>query len=624
MVDHPPLSPTDGAGVRQHPLRSIRFRILSAFILAFSGLLGAQGFLFWQNQQIAGSLTVITDGYLPLARIVAQLDRDHQRIETDIRRLLSNRPGPASTSPTVIYTDQLAENLRIGRGVVQRAQRLDIGPDEVGVLKKLLSQFDRIESLAHRYQSESTTLLDASARSDADQVGAMAKPLTRTGAELGVEIDKLDRQVNDRIRKLTVATERAQARATTIAGALTVVAVLLSLLLVLAVLIALRPIARLTTQVQRLAAGDYSERLGTDGGDELAVLAGEINAMADAIELRDRRLIERAEQLNRLSRYLGSVLDTLEDALVVVENHEITLANPAAERLWSATVGDAPSPELAELVDHTGRQEHSGPHRSHHEARTTPFGEGGAIVISADVTDQHRDRARLARSERLALIGQMLAQVTHEVRNPLNSLSLNADLLGDELTDLDPDKRTEAWELLAMIASEIDRLTSVTGHYLQLARRPPARLAAEDIATLLDDVTRLLQPELEQHSATIEVSAAELGLQLVDGNQLRQALLNVVRNALQAGATRLKLTLSADTHDLHLALTDNGPGMDDEQIARATDPFFTTKVSGTGLGLAITRQILEDHDGSVVVTSAPDEGTTITLTLPLRPTGDPA
>ena len=98
----------------------------------------------------------------------------------------------------------------------------------------------------------------------------------------------------------------------------------------------------------------------------------------------------------------------------------------------------------------------------------------GVLVVVADVTEQARAKERLARSERLALIGQMLAQITHEVRNPLNALSLNAEMLGDELVGLDPDRRTESWEILDVVAGEIERLTAVTGHYLQLARRPPA------------------------------------------------------------------------------------------------------------------------------------------------------
>src|SRR5690606_37438088 len=104
--------------------------------------------------------------------------------------------------------------------------------------------------------------------------------------------------------------------------------------------------------------------------------------------------------------------------------------------------------------------------------------------------------------------------------------------------------------------------------------------------------------------------------------QLRQAVLNVLRNALEAGARRLALDARKNGDELVLALTDDGPGMTEEEAHQATDPFFSTKASGTGLGLAITRQILEDHDGRVEIVSAPGSGTVLRLIAPWRPAGD--
>src|SRR5690606_21644628 len=191
-----------------------------------------------------------------------------------------------------------------------------------------------------------------------------------------------------------------------------------------------------------------------------------------------------------------------------------------------------------------------------------------------------------ARSERLALIGQMLAQITHEVRNPLNALSLNAELLADELQTLDAERRTEAWDLLEVVSREIGRLTDLTAHYLQLARRPPARLAPEDLGGLVRDVKRLLDAELSQQGVRIAVDIAPLPPQAVDGNQVRQALLNVVRNAVEAGARELRIAVESGDGEVRFVLSDDGPGMAPEEIERACDPFFSTKAAGTGLGLA--------------------------------------
>jgi signal transduction histidine kinase len=117
---------------------------------------------------------------------------------------------------------------------------------------------------------------------------------------------------------------------------------------------------------------------------------------------------------------------------------------------------------------------------------------------------------------------------------------------------------------------------------------------------------------------TLTLDVTELPPQRVDGNQLRQALLNVVRNAVDAGAQGLRLVVTSRVRDVGVSLADDGPGMTAEQIDRATDPFFSTKATGTGLGLAITRQILEDHGGEVEIESELGRGTTVSLVFPRR------
>ncbi len=603
-------------------LRSIRFRIVAAFIMALVALLSAQGFLVWQNQAITRSLSVISDGYLPLSRIITQVDRDRERVETDIERVLNNspRPGTGPSSQAVIYTQQLSENLEIGRIQALGAQRSSSSPEEKAVFNKVLTQLTRIDELFQDYERAATELLVLAEDGADEQAAAKAAAISHIGRELGDEVDKLDRMVNTRIRTLTESTERAQSRANAVAGGLTMLALAFSIFLVAAVLIALRPIGRLTEQVQRLAAGDYSMRVEVRGDDEIAILAKEFNAMVEALELRDRTLVERAEELNRLSLYLRSVLDSLVDGLFVVEGGQVSLANPASERLWGAAAKGEPPNLVAAMLAEPGRHELKGPQGGLHELRVTPFGADGVVVVTTDVTEQTRAKEQLHRGERLALVGQMLAQITHEVRNPLNSMSLNADMLQDELADLDPSRETEAWELHALISKEIGRLTELTGHYLQLARRPPARLEAHDLGVVIAEVVRLLEPEIEAAGAQLTVIDGQLSAQLVDGNQLRQALLNVLRNAIEAGAKTLKLSLEADEAEVRIALADDGPGMSAEEIDRATDPFFSTKAKGTGLGLAITGQILEDHDGSLLVHSSPGEGTRIIMVLPQRPT----
>ncbi len=585
-------------------------------------MLGAMAFLIIQSNGVSRSMELVTNGYLPLARNVDSLRSYQDKIDTDLERLKAGkaRPGTGAGSSAVIYSDALKDEIGEARIRAEHQLRLNQG-QENAVLNKALAHLDVIESLFVSYETAASQFMSVAEHGDPTE--DLIEPLNTAAGHLDDEIGALSRTVEDRIDYLTEDTEQKRVRANVFAIALAGLAVVVSLFGIGAVMLALRPITAMTKEVQRLGAGDYSGRVDVHGADELSVLAEEFNAMVGALQLRDRTLVERADQLNVLSRYLASVLNNLDDALFVLEEGQVTLTNPAAERVWSAVDGAPPPKVLADYVDAAGRHEISGPASSLHEIRVTAFGDNGFVVVSADVTEQTRAKERLARSERLALIGQMLAQITHEVRNPLNALSLNSELLGDELGVLDPGRETEAWDLLEVVSGEIDRLTDVTGHYLQLARRPPARLDPVDLGELLDDVVRLLGAELDQQRVALEVKKEGVGAQLADGNQLRQAILNVVRNAVEAGADELVLSLSQEEDAILIALADNGPGMTDEQIDKATDPFFSTKTKGTGLGLAITRQILEDHDGSVRVTSSFPGGTSIALVLPERPAPAP-
>ena len=588
------------------PLRSLRVRVVAAVGVALCAMVAALAFEGWQQEQLHRSLTLITKGYTPIQRVVGRLDDARERVDNDVQRLLRGeaRGGAAAK----LYADQMERNLNEGHIHVSFARRLGPSAEEQAILNKVDAQIDRIHDGFAAWQLD----LDAFGK-DAASEETKARLLAE-GTGLSDEIDRLSRLVDGRVTELTRAAERAQERASLVAAVASLIALALSAAAVAAVVAALRPIGRLTTEVQRVGQGDYSGRIEVVGLDEIGVLATEFGKMIGAIRARDEVLSERARELDRLSRYLASVLDTLADALIVVEDGKVTLANPAATRVWGAVVG-SPPPSVLTLSPGLHNVERDGAFEVH----VVPYGEGGQLVVASDVTDQTRTRERLARSERLAAIGQMLAQVTHEVRNPLNALSLNAELLSDELLALDPNKRSDAWAPLRTVTGEIERLTRVTGHYLQLARRPRAVPQPEDLGAVVDDVARLLAAELAQSGVTLTVRGKPGITAPIDASQTKQALLNIVRNAVEAGARTLELSIDQTASDVTLALRDDGGGMSPEQLQRASEPFWSTKATGTGLGLAIVRQIVEDHGGTLRIASAPGRGTTVALVLGVGP-----
>ncbi len=605
---------------------SLRVRIVAAVLLVALVLSGALLLQAAQHRDIARSQALLTEGYLPLTLEVDQLRADQGRITTDLGRLLRQepRPGRGIDSSAAIHSERLRETVQEALVHGRQALMMATDPEDRAFLTKADSSLEAIGSLAERYQWGAAEV-QAQLESGAPSTPELEQQLRADDQALEVEIDTLSQLLENRVEKLGRAIDQQRQRSTQLALALALAGVGLAVALIIAVLAALRPLDRLSQQAQRLADGDYASRIDGLGENEIGVLGAEFNALAEALQQRDRRLVERADQLNRLSRYLRSVLERLEDPLVVVEEGTVTLANPAAEGRLQAHPEAPVQGVLAQLDPRPGYLEvtHEG---ARFAVRTSAFGPNGRIVLATDVTEQRRAEEALARSERLALVGQMLAQITHEVRNPLNAISLNVEMLSDELGELDPHHATEAWDLLGTVSGEIDRLTRVTAHYLQLARRPPAELAPTSLSDLVHDVHRLIDAELEQQGVGLTLELADPGPQLADGNQLRQALLNVIRNATEAGATQLELRLGVATtdqgEDIVLTLIDDGPGMDPEQMERAFDPFYSTKAQGTGLGLAITRQILEDHDGRIGVRSLEPRGTQLDLRWPRRDATD--
>ncbi len=244
--------------------------------------------------------------------------------------------------------------------------------------------------------------------------------------------------------------------------------------------------------------------------------------------------------------------------------------------------------------------------------------------LEGALSDLQESQEALIRSERLATIGQMAAQIAHEVRNPLNALGLNAELLADEL---DESVSAVSGPLLSGIRDEVQRLTRITEGYLSLGRLPPLNLEPHSLASLVEELMRFQGAEMSELGVEVRFDAPEdLPRVLVDVGQLRQALLNIVRNAAEALSESkggsLKIGAAREDGGVMLLIEDDGPGMEAELVSRVFDPFFSTKETGSGLGLPLTQQVIEEHGGRIRCTSRVGEGTTFTIWLPSLTSGD--
>jgi signal transduction histidine kinase len=242
-----------------------------------------------------------------------------------------------------------------------------------------------------------------------------------------------------------------------------------------------------------------------------------------------------------------------------------------------------------------------------------------AAAFERMVAGVARAQAAAVSNERLAAIGKMAAHVTHEIRNPLSSIGLNMELLEEELAR---SGRSDAMELLKAIQREVQRLEHLSEEYLRVARLPSPRMEADDVATAVKDIVAFARPEIEHAGCTVELRLDDaLPPALFDESQLRQALLNLLRNAREAmpNGGPIDVWVAAEGMSVVIDVQDRGGGIPDEIRPRVFDPFFSTKGEGTGLGLAITRHIVEAHGGAVTCDARDGGGTRFRIALPIAP-----
>jgi signal transduction histidine kinase len=231
-------------------------------------------------------------------------------------------------------------------------------------------------------------------------------------------------------------------------------------------------------------------------------------------------------------------------------------------------------------------------------------------ILSAEMRD--------AEAPEPGLIETLAAGVAHEVRNPLNSVQINLTILDQELRELLPDRQTHVFTVVEKIAAEIKRLDDFVSEFLRFARPPRLNLEYLPVQPLLSDLAAFIGPECSKKGIVLSLEPGGPERAWVDGFQLKQAVLNLVLNALQATPSRghVVIRTTGDRHRFAVAIRDEGEGMLPEVRERAFDPFFTTRESGTGLGLPLVRRIMEQHGGSVDIASESGKGTTVTLVFP--------
>lgn len=219
------------------------------------------------------------------------------------------------------------------------------------------------------------------------------------------------------------------------------------------------------------------------------------------------------------------------------------------------------------------------------------------------------------RADALASLGRMAAHMAHEIRNPLSIIRGAVERLRAS-----PAVRETDQELLEFLPEEVDRLDEIVSRYLNFARVEPLRLSSINLAALVRETVTVVQQELADKGVRMQISSpSDLPLVRLDASRIKQALLNLLLNAVQAmpQGGEIHITMSRLKKQVKLDLSDTGRGIPRPQLAEIFEPFYSTKEKGSGLGLAIVAKIVEDHKGKIQVRSQVNEGTTFSMFLPI-------
>jgi PAS domain S-box-containing protein len=408
------------------------------------------------------------------------------------------------------------------------------------------------------------------------------------------------------------------------------------------------PVQQLAQATERIRQGDLSFRANVVGDDELAALAQSFNVMTAELAGNRHSLEERR-------RYIETVLQSLSAGVISLDEHNhVTTINPAAQRLLHLDDTNAPGVALAALLPEEQREElgrmirraarlgmvtrevhFTLANNAKLDAAVTvtalPDPQGaarGAVIVLEDLTE-------LIEAQRRAAWSEVARRMAHEIKNPLTPIRLSAERLAKNLLEaengapangnsLSEKQAGLVRECTAMIGAEVATLQRMVDEFSGFARLPNARLGLASLNEVVASALKLYDERLDGIRLE-ERLAAQLPRVLIDAEQLKRVLVNLIDNAAEAMAGQPDARrISIETRELsereavELIVADTGPGIPRADRERIFDPYFSTRKRGTGLGLAIVSRIIAEHQGRIRVSENLPRGARFTIELPLN------
>jgi signal transduction histidine kinase len=395
--------------------------------------------------------------------------------------------------------------------------------------------------------------------------------------------------------------------------------------------VAFRPLARLRRQLDLLVSGDYQAGQlvpGKHSTDEMSIMASKVSLLGE-------RLRGAQFEVSDLRGNIDRLLQDLEDAVFIFNREQrLVFASGAVEKFLGTARADLPGKTITEVFPPSTPmgliiEQSAETGRSLRNRRigamlvavdileTMPGDPSGAalLVRLRDPEAQRKIGRELQTADRLAAISKVSGGVAHEVKNPLNAILLHVEVAKTKLAKGDTDIAPQ----MEIVGREILRLDRVVKTFLDFSRPVELHFQTVPVNELVEEIAELARPQAEGSGIEVEVRDEAEGAEVrVDRDLLKQAVLNVVMNAIEAmpGGGKLEFCARLYEESVEIRITDTGKGISPDLRDKIFRLYFTTRKEGSGIGLAMTFRIVQLHDGTIDFTSEPGKGTAFFIRLP--------
>jgi len=347
------------------------------------------------------------------------------------------------------------------------------------------------------------------------------------------------------------------------------------------------------------------------------------------------------DTFNRMETYTGSILANMTEAVIAMDQSEkITLFNNAAETLFQlkteSVLGKNCSKILSpfcQLFENSmlNQKDDFKPNvklKINNMEKIVSIGitaikndpnkEDIIFVVIKDITEQKKLEENLSRKDQITAMGYLASGVAHEIRNPLNAVSMIAQRFKNEFVP--QTDQAEYRQLTTTVVNETQRINNIIQQFLQFAKPEKLIKTKVNLLHLINDVVIVTRQQAEKKAIAINQKCEKVPDILADGDKLKQVLLNLMQNSIDAciAGQKIEINCKTDKKYININIIDNGKGIPEKNLDKIFNMYFTTREEGTGLGLSIVQQIITLHNGTIQVKSEPGKGTTFNIQLQIE------